>query len=297
MTDGRFIIPYDVLRQFVDGHRRKIFHDFSFWGNELIVVQDGEGVFTLNNKSFPIKRGDVFVLTGNYTKEITQAHRLSLCSVFYKDEHLRRSAASFRRLEGYQRLFVENPLAQQYETKDRLQADDDLLSDMELFLARMELEQREKEPGHEQILNSMFFVLITVISRAYSDKELFANNPPVNISKVMAYMRCHFNEKLTLESLAALAHTSPRHFDRKFKEIYDVTPQKFLRTLRMERACFLLEATDLSVTEIAMECGFSDTNYFSRLFKKEHMLEPLSYRKARLDSIEVENVPWLAPPE
>lgn len=283
MQVKRFVIPYDIVRHCINGHQRSIFHDFADWGNELVIVCSGSAIFRLDDQQFPIAQGDVFLLTGDYTKEVIKANKLNMCSIFYHDAHMQRSAASFRHMEGFQKLFVENPLAKLYGDHHHLKADDYLIDDLETLIARMELETRLRDVGYEQVLNSTFFILVTLIARAYSSNELFVANAQGGITQVMAYMRCHYDEDLTLEKLAAMAHTSPRHFDRCFKDAYHTSPLQFIRNLRLERACILLEQTHLSITEISMQCGFADVNYFSKSFKSVYEVTPSRYRTAYLE--------------
>ena len=72
---------------------------------------------------------------------------------------------------------------------------------------------------------------------------------------------------------------SVRHFSRLFVDAYGVPPQKYILLLRLERARELLSSPDMSVTEIALSCGFSDCNYFIRIFKKYYSMTPMAVRK------------------
>jgi AraC-like DNA-binding protein len=65
---------------------------------------------------------------------------------------------------------------------------------------------------------------------------------------------------------------------RRFQWIYGVTPREFLNQRRMGHAVFLLNATDNTIKKIASQCGFSDANYFSRVFMKYHGKSPRIYR-------------------
>ena len=78
-----------------------------------------------------------------------------------------------------------------------------------------------------------------------------------------------------------MAHLSERQFNRRFKSIYHVSPSQFLVQLRMNRACILLEESGLNISEIAMECGFSDINYFSSSFRAMFGKSASQYRMER----------------
>jgi len=72
---------------------------------------------------------------------------------------------------------------------------------------------------------------------------------------------------------------SPAHFTRKFKELVGVSPQDFITKSKLERAQQLLFYTDKSISEIAIEVGYNDPNYFSRIFKKTFQMTPKEYRE------------------
>ncbi len=89
---------------------------------------------------------------------------------------------------------------------------------------------------------------------------------------------------LTLADLAETVHMSPKYFCRFFKEATHRTPMNYLCGFRVETACCLMASTEKNVTEIAMDVGFSDVNYFIRSFKKIKGVTPKKYM--RLLSIE-----------
>lgn len=82
---------------------------------------------------------------------------------------------------------------------------------------------------------------------------------------------------LSLRDLAAAAHLSPKYFCRLFKEVTHSTPIGYLLSYRIETACAMLASTDKNVTQIALDIGFSDVNYFIRAFKKQKGVTPKKY--------------------
>ena len=69
------------------------------------------------------------------------------------------------------------------------------------------------------------------------------------------------------------------HFRRIFKQLFDMSPWRFIINLRLQHAAECLLRGDDQIGVIAEKCGFNDAFYFSRLFKKYYHLSPLSYRK------------------
>ena len=93
-------------------------------------------------------------------------------------------------------------------------------------------------------------------------------------------MRARLSEDISLDELAAEVHLSPYHFARMFKQSLGVPPRVYLTQLRMEKACALLELTDLPITEIAFEVGYSSNQVLARVFLKHRRMSPSAYRRS-----------------
>jgi AraC family transcriptional regulator len=97
--------------------------------------------------------------------------------------------------------------------------------------------------------------------------------------KLMQYIDEYLAEDVSLSSLAELVQLSPYYFSRVFKQSFDTTPHRFLTSRRIERAKSLLAARKLSVTEIALDVGFSETSSFTSAFRKVTGETPTDYRR------------------
>ena len=96
---------------------------------------------------------------------------------------------------------------------------------------------------------------------------------------VASYIEEHLPERIPLATLASVARLSPYHFSRAFKQSFGVPPHKFHTNRRIERAKALLERHALSVTEIGLTLGFSETSSFTATFRKTTGLTPSSYHR------------------
>jgi AraC-like DNA-binding protein len=96
---------------------------------------------------------------------------------------------------------------------------------------------------------------------------------------VTAYIDEHLGEHISLATLAQLARLSPYHFCRAFKQSFGQPPHRYHTRLRIERAKALLEKRPVSVTEIGMSLGFSDTSSFTTAFRKATGLTPTVYHR------------------
>lgn len=91
-------------------------------------------------------------------------------------------------------------------------------------------------------------------------------------------VQAHLYEELEIREYAALTNTSLSTFKRKFKQIFDDTPARYIINKRLEKAAQLLKVTDKKVIEICYDCGFNDPSTFSKSFSKKYAQSPSEYR-------------------
>jgi AraC-like DNA-binding protein len=96
---------------------------------------------------------------------------------------------------------------------------------------------------------------------------------------VLAYMRDHHDTPITNKELARVAHMSLRAFERKFLNCFHLTPQAYLRKMRMRTASHDLVYTNRPLSMVAANCGFADQSHFSREFRRHFGRTPRQYRK------------------
>lgn len=109
-----------------------------------------------------------------------------------------------------------------------------------------------------------------------------------NFSKVkeaLQYIDDHLDEPMSFETLAAMFHFSPYYFHRMFSIIVGKTIAVHIRDRRLLRACSQLSASELSILNIALDCGYNSAQAFSRAFKESYGLPPSAYRKQKLEPV------------
>lgn len=99
------------------------------------------------------------------------------------------------------------------------------------------------------------------------------------IRRVLDQLRNNYQEKLSPGDLAREQGLTPRHVQRRFKAATGKTLQQALQEIRLDKARKLLSETPLSISEIAMETGFSDINRFPGYFRKRYGCTPRAYRR------------------
>ncbi len=103
--------------------------------------------------------------------------------------------------------------------------------------------------------------------------------PAVSLGKAVMFIREHYAEPVTLTALSRMAGLSVRAFERQFNECFRVSPQQYIKRLRVRMACHSLVYSDQPLADIAAEHGFCDQSHFSREFRRQIHMTPRQYRR------------------
>ena len=88
-----------------------------------------------------------------------------------------------------------------------------------------------------------------------------------------------FSSDIAISELAKVENLSVSRYNYVFKKSMGVSPLKYITSLRINKAKYLLKNTDLTVSQIASECCYSDSHFFHRIFKNETEMTPGQYRE------------------
>lgn len=121
----------------------------------------------------------------------------------------------------------------------------------------------------------------TIASPGYINHFADARNP--RLDKVYDYVMKNFQKpELAVEDLAALVSMNKSSFCRYFKKTTQKTFTEFVNYVRVGFACKLLTEMDMNILEISYQCGYNNTSYFNRQFKKKKGMTPSDYKKHRV---------------
>ncbi|MEK4059926.1 MULTISPECIES: helix-turn-helix domain-containing protein [unclassified Paenibacillus] len=249
--------------------------DFS----ELVIVLNGHATHVVNHEESFIKKGNVFVINGGTPHAYKDPYDFKICNIMYKAEMLKLAGPDLRTLNGYQALFVLEPFYRSINSyKSKLNMSIVSLEYVSSLITAMIKEYDEKLHGYQTMLASKFMELVVYLSRHYDNQEKGVDSL-MHLANAISYIEDHYREQVTLEEIAAKSDISVRHLNRIFRAYYLTTPIAYIQRLRLEQACTLLKQTNRSITEISYECGFNDSNYLTRQFKKMYGMSPKAFRK------------------
>ena len=100
------------------------------------------------------------------------------------------------------------------------------------------------------------------------------------IQTIVSYIDFHYDEDLSLNFFTEMCHLTKTYLSNLFKKETGTTLTDYIHTVRMRKALTFLNGTSLSIQTIASVCGYSDLNYFIRIFKRRYGLSPKQYQKS-----------------
>lgn len=153
---------------------------------------------------------------------------------------------------------------------------------VESLLERLEQEAAGQDEYSPMLAKGYLYELLIGLTRiqdsgADQDKLEVGET---SVEEAAQYIYEHFREPVSLSEVADRVHMSPTYFSRKFKAVTGFGYKEYLTNIRIREAAGLLLTTTQSITDIAMECGFGDSNYFGDAFKKSKGMSPREYRKS-----------------
>lgn len=171
--------------------------------------------------------------------------------------------------------------------EDREESEKELMKlalDVSPTLNKGQLEKSIQDlPKYSKEKLDAFAALLPLISEYIEANNLLADADMTIGQLIKSYVKNNLSKKITLSDLSWKLHYSTVTLTEHFKKEYDITIMEYVMKKRMEKASRLLINSELSIREVAEECGFGDNEYFSRCFKSYHGMSPITWRKKLKD--------------
>lgn len=134
----------------------------------------------------------------------------------------------------------------------------------------------------KDLIISASILLVNLIHKnANIVSKKLANNQKLSyINAAVDYIENNYQNQLDLKIIAKILNLSESYLSRIFTQIMCCSLTSYLNLIRIKNSCYLIKTTDLSITEIAFNCGFGSFANFSRTFKKLVGMSPLEYKKS-----------------
>lgn len=141
-----------------------------------------------------------------------------------------------------------------------------------------------KDVCYQMPVKAYLYLAKSAILRYYAgqrnelDRMVYHN--VIRLRPVIEYIAENYGEKIYIETLADMIQVSPDYFTKMFRDSIGTTPIDYINGVRVNHALRLLSTTDIPVNEISETLGFSNPNYFHKIFKSYMITSPLAYRKS-----------------
>ena len=243
--------------------------------NELIRVKSGKLYVKLNNNVYTLSDGDCIFVNSETVHGAIPENCVYDCVVFDASAFL----VSFSEGTSPLSSFLGGTLLiSEYfpsSVKSVCSAFDSLISS---------LEEEDNIGKKYTVTGAVYSLFGIIISGGYffsheHSPAIQSEKNVAKLKKVLYHISERFDTKLTLEELSAIADMSPKYFCAFFKEMTRQSPFEYINSYRTDRAAKFLLSTDMSITDIAFSCGFSDLSYFIKTFKLLKGTTPGAFRK------------------
>lgn len=227
--------------------------------HDLVHVEKGQGLLTVNQTEYPLKPDRWFLLPARVRHSMQHDPNNPLyLHVIHFEAHL-------------------GPGIDVVPILFRAPALDSLSGKQIQHCMRQVIDAHtEDTPLHSMLADRWANLLLCLL--AIEQKHSLSLDS--RVSALLDHLHANYQRELSLSDLAAVIHASPAHMRDLFKRSVGISPMAYFQKLRIEKAQNLLRTTDLSIGEIARHTGWQDHTAFDRIFRKHAALTPLEYRAA-----------------
>ncbi|MGU3416313.1 HTH-type transcriptional activator RhaR [Enterobacteriaceae bacterium C34A] len=252
-----------------DRYPQNVFAEHTHEFCELVLVWRGNGLHILNDRPYRITRGDLFYIRAEDKHSYASVNDLVLQNIIYCPERLKLNldwAAHIPGLEG-------TPWTPHWRIGSSG------MTQARQTIAALEQESSKASIHSNDMAELLFAQLVVTLRRhRYATDNLAATESEALLDKLLTALAGSLNKPFMLDKFCEQQACSERTLRQQFRSQTGMTINHYLRQLRICHAQYLLQHSELMIGEIAMHCGFEDSNYFSVVFNREVGMTPGQWR-------------------
>lgn len=256
------------------------YHDFI----ELVYVRDGHGEHLYQGRSYPLSKGDIFVITPGVEHDyrVMGEEPLEIYNVMFMPALLTPVLDSLSGVTSFLQFFYVEPFR-----REKLDFDSHLKlsllegQEVQKRLERIVAEYREKALGYRISIKALLVELLVFLSRCYDHsvvRPAFHSNESQAIRQLCEFLEKHYTQPIHLEQVCHMCGMSQTTFTGKFKQLTGTTFTEYRNQVRIRASLKPLREGDAKIVDIAHEVGIGDVSHFNKLFKACMKLTPRQYR-------------------
>ncbi|MCI8387620.1 MAG: AraC family transcriptional regulator [Clostridiales bacterium] len=239
------------------------------WHNccELELILSGRGEQVLNDSTYPLRSGELYMLTPADCHSIHVDEPLDVIGIMFEDKLISQNL--------YERILTNETLGINLRTNLSGKNFNIVQSLFDALICEDGRKSGEYEFENMYIGHLIDCLIIELLRSLQRGEGVIEKSP---IGTAILYLHSHFTENVTLDTLAGVTHLSRNYFSEMFRSYTRRTFKSYLIDLRMKNACRLLANTEMSITDVCFACGFDSFSNFMRTFKSRYGTSPLKFR-------------------
>ena len=251
---------------------------------EIGLVLKGSARLTAGAQTISLKPGSLYFINANESHDVISEDEDGVRIVFLQlSNHFCRE---------YIHLFRNLDILW-HDLSAHLGKDDNLaLTELLLDVFKSYLDEGELCPLYSMTsVCRLFCRLLEVVPYRLFDEAAYQSRKrkTARLKRITEYISAHCSEKLSLSAIAEAEGLSPTYVSHFIHENLNMTFQEYVNNLRLEKALRLITNTNLRLTDIYLECGFSDVKYLNKSFKNRFGCHPKEYRAAVVGTMQKKN--------
>lgn len=274
----------------------EVVHNFGFtqilachWHEEceIIYISKGSSVFRIGDETIEAKAGQVIFVNSNELHS-SYCENPSGCTYIALVFHM-----SFLNSNNYdliQTQYINPLLFKQFLFPVALNENHPVTQEAHSLVQYTIRSLMEKKHGYELSVKGGIYLLLSLLFQncLMIERQLETNHYKGDrsdlIKKILQYITENYAETIYIDDLANFVNMSRYHFCRFFKKYIGMTPIEYLNLIRINDAYKLLLTTNITVTEAALQTGFENLSYFTKIFKKYKGISPSKLIKTKCEN-------------
>jgi AraC-like DNA-binding protein len=250
-------------------------HEFT----EIAIVESGTGLHQFNEDVLPVCGGEVFVINNGYNHRWVETENLVVTNLMISDFDSIIGLSQLSIHPGFSALFTFEPkMRSSQKGGGKLKLDIQTLKDVCALSSRLNSSLNNQDDAVVTTSTSYLLAIISILCDNYVSSPSQKHERVLKVGGMVNYLDEHWKDPLDIDFLAKKFHLSKSNLHRLFRKAMGTTPIQYISRLRIEKGCEFLRNTDETITRIALNVGFNDSNYFTRTFLKIKGVTPKAYR-------------------
>ncbi|WP_244835407.1 AraC family transcriptional regulator [Clostridium sp. BJN0001] len=276
---GDFLLPFTIYKCLFE-NKTNVLNMHWHEEIEISIIEEGGCIYNINLFDTELEEGDILIIKPFSLHSIVKLKQDILRSntMVFNMDILNSALTDVCAFRYFSNICNENDIVPVIIKRN--------FKDYELYkniIDEIFLCYQNKSDAFELKLKSLLFELFYNFykNHVFTDNKQFEINSHITnkIKKILNYIEDNYTRQISIQEISDYCNFSEYHFMRFFKKYIGMTCTEYINNYRIESSAHLLDETDKSIMDIALECGFNNISYFNKIFRKKYKITPTNFRK------------------